>query len=81
MEPGEVSENWKAMCIVPIYEGKGDKMECANYREISILSISGKIFRRALISRVIESKKEHVAEEQGRFRFGRGSGICIDAAS
>ena len=70
-----VPEDWKAACIVPVYKGKDDRRDYANYRGISILSISGKIYGRVLISRVIESTKEQVAEDQGRFRSGRG---CID---
>ena len=40
----------RCMYIVPIYKGKGDRAECANYRGISILSIPRKIYRRVLIS-------------------------------
>ena len=39
MESGVVREDWKAACIVPVYKGKGDRRDCANYRGISILSI------------------------------------------
>ena len=40
-----------------------------------MLSIPGKIFRGVLVSRVIVSTIEQVADEQGGFRSGRG---CID---
>ena len=51
------------------------KEECANYSRISILIKPGKIYERVLlISRVIESTKEQVVEEQGGFRSGKG---CI----
>ena len=33
MESGVVPEDWKAACIVPIYEGKGDRRECSNIEE------------------------------------------------
>ena len=46
MESGVVPEDWKAACIVPLYKGKGDRRDCANYRGISILSIPGKIYGR-----------------------------------
>ena len=39
------------------------------------MNIPEKIYGRVLISRVIESTKEQVAEEQGGFRSGRG---CTD---
>ena len=75
MESGVVPGDWKAACIVPVYKGKGDRRYSANYRGISISSTPRKIYGRVLINRVIESTKEHVAEEQGGFRSGRG---CID---
>ena len=75
MESGVVQEDWKVVCIIPIYKGKGDRRDCANYRAISILSILGKIYGRVLINRRIESTKEQVAEKQEGFRLGRG---CID---
>ena len=62
MESGVVPEDWKAACIVPVYKGKGDRRYCVNYRGISILRIPGKINETVLISRVIESMKEQVAE-------------------
>ena len=58
---GVVPEDWEVACIVPVYKGKGDRRDCANYRGISILSIPGKIYGRVLISRVIKSTKEQVA--------------------
>ena len=38
------SEDWKAVCVVPLYKGKGDRRDCANYREISTFSIPGKLY-------------------------------------
>ena len=75
MESCVVIKDWKAACIVPVYKRKVDRRECANYREISVLIIPEKIYGRVLISRVMESKKEQVPEEQGGFRSSRG---CID---
>ena len=43
MASGVVPEDWKAACIVPVYKGKGDSRDCANYRGINVLSIPGKI--------------------------------------
>ena len=75
MESGVVPEDCKAACIVPIYKGEDDRRECTNYRGISILSISGKIYGKLLITRVMEGTKKQVTEEQGEFRSGKG---CID---
>ena len=30
--------------IVPLYEGKGERTECSNYRSIIFLSVVGKIY-------------------------------------
>ena len=62
MESGVVPNEWKGGCIVPIYKGKGDRREYGNYRGICI---SGKIYGRVLISRVMESTKEQVTEDLG----------------
>ena len=57
MESGVVAEDWKAACIVPVYEGKGRRIGYANYRGVGILNIPGKIYEMVLISRVIERTK------------------------
>ena len=54
MESGVVPGDWKAACIIPIHKRKCDRKECANYRAISILSTTGKIYGKVLINRVIE---------------------------
>ena len=35
---GVVPMDWRGVCIVPLYKGKGDKYECRNSRGISLLS-------------------------------------------
>ena len=40
---GRVLKDWQRGVIVPFCKGKGDKMECKNYRGISLLSIPGKV--------------------------------------
>jgi hypothetical protein len=47
----ELPEKWKESIIVPIYK-KGDKMDCSNYREISLLSTSYKVLLNILLSRL-----------------------------
>ena len=37
--------------IVPLYKGKGERMECSNYRD-SLLNIVGKIFAGIIVDRV-----------------------------
>ena len=61
--------------IVPIYKGKGDRRECANYTGVSILNIPGK-YGRVLINRVIESTKGSggVRNRKYGWWYGGGSG-------
>ena len=49
MESGVVPENWEAECLIPMYNGKGDRRLSTNYRGISMLSIHGKIYGRVFI--------------------------------
>ena len=56
-------------CIVPLYKGKGDPLECRNSRGISLLSVPGKVYGKILIGRVIENSEGQVGEER---RVGLG---------
>ena len=48
---GVVPMDWRGACIVPLYEGKGDKCEGSNSRGISLLSVVGMLFGRGLIKK------------------------------
>ena len=45
-----VPVDWVIACIVPLYKGKGDVHECSNFRDISLLSVVGKVYGRVLIN-------------------------------
>ena len=64
---GRVPKDWQRAVIVPFYKGKGDKMECKNYRGISLLSIPGKVYGRVLIGRVYEMTEGLNGEEHCGF--------------
>ena len=74
MESGAVPEDWSqhVQSRSTKKKKKKDRRECLNYRGISILGILRNIHGRVLISRVMASAKEQVAEEQGGFRSGWG---------
>ncbi len=36
--------DWIKAIIVPIYKGRGRRVECGSYRLISLLSIPGKVY-------------------------------------
>ena len=48
---GSALGDWKNAVIVPIHK-KSSRMECTNYRGISMMSIVGKVFVRVLNDRV-----------------------------
>ena len=50
-------EGWKESVIVPIYK-KGDKMNCTNYRRISLPSNKHKILSNILLSRLTPYAKK-----------------------
>ena len=68
MVPGD----WIKAVIIPIFK-KDSRLDCANYRGISLLSIVGKVFGRILNERVKAITDVKVMDEQGGFRAGRGS--------
>ena len=58
--------------IVPLYKDKGDVYECINTREISLLSVVGKVYGRVLINRIRDRTDGVISEVQCGFRRGRG---------
>ena len=65
-----VPEDWRSAVIVPLYKGKGKRIECKNYRCISLLSVVGKIYARILVDRVRRVNRGLIDDEQGGFRAG-----------
>ena len=63
--------DWKNAVIVPVYK-KGSRLDCTNYREISLMSVVGKVFAQVLNERVKGLTVDKVMDEQGGFRAGRG---------
>ena len=72
---GVVPMDWRGVCIVPLYKGKGDKCECSNSTGISLLSVVGKLCGRVVNKRVRAGTECAITEEQCGFRQGRG---CMD---
>ena len=46
MEVGVAPNDWRKAQIIPIYK-KGSRLECSNYRGISLLSVVGKVCKGA----------------------------------
>ena len=49
LKSGVVPEDWRSAVIIPLYKGKGERTECSKYRDISLLSLAGKIYARIFI--------------------------------
>ena len=69
---GSVPEDWRKALVIPVHK-KGSKMQCTNYRGISLLSIPGKVYARILDYKVRDITEAKVLEEQGAFRKKRSS--------
>ena len=66
--PGE----WGRAIITPIYKKK-DKLDCGNYRGISLLSHAGKVLTTILQRRILKRTEEILSESQAGFRPGRAT--------
>ena len=65
-------EDWSRGLITPVHK-KGDKLDPANYRPITLLSMPGKVFCRMVLTRIQETTDSHLTEEQCGFRSARGT--------
>jgi len=63
----ELPEEWKESFVLPIYK-KGDKTDCSNYRGISLLLATYKIFSNILLSRLTPYVEEITRGHQCGFR-------------
>ena len=67
-----IPEDWGKAIIVPIFKKK-DKLDCANYRGISLLTLPGKVFCSILHNRMKKQTEEMLSESQAGFRSGRST--------
>ena len=74
---GVVPMDWLGACIEPLYKGEGDKCESSNSRGVSLLSVVGKLYGRALIKRVRTRTECEIRKEQRQCGFRQGRG-CMD---
>ncbi|TWW77426.1 hypothetical protein D4764_12G0008160 [Takifugu flavidus] len=58
--------------VVPLFK-KGEQRVCSNYRGITLLSLSGKVYSGVLDRRVRQIVEPQIQEEQCGFRPGRGT--------
>ena len=70
---GDVPQELRNAKIVTLYKNKGDKGDCNNYRGISLLSITGKVFARVILKRLQTIAERVLPESQCGFRAGRST--------
>lgn len=71
-ENEEMPEDWKVGIICPIFK-KGDRLQCSNYRGITLLSVAYKIFATLAQRRLNEYAEKILEEYQCGFRPGRST--------
>ena len=71
-ESEQLPEEWKEGVICPIYK-KGDKLDCENYRAITILNAAYKVFSQILFSRLSPIAEDFVGSYQAGFVLGRST--------
>ena len=70
---GEVPQDMRDANIVTLYENKGDRSDCNNYRGISPVSIVGKLFARIALKRLQVLAERVYPESQCGFRANRST--------
>ncbi|CAF5049100.1 unnamed protein product, partial [Rotaria magnacalcarata] len=72
-ENEQVVKEWSSATLIRLYKNKGDKKLCDNYRGISLLSVTGKIFSRIILNRIQNSVDERLLEIQSGFRSNKST--------
>jgi hypothetical protein len=68
-----VPQAFKDAKISTLYKNKGERGDCNNYRGISLLSVTGKLLARILLSRLLAIAEDVYPESQCGFRSGRST--------
>ena len=71
---GKVPQQWKD-AVITVFQKKGDKTECGNYRGISLVSLAGKVLLKVVARRLSAycEAKGLLPEEQSGFRPDRST--------
>jgi len=69
-----VPVDWRRGIIIPLTK-KDDLTDCNNWRGITLLSVTGKVFEKVLLNRIHNIVDQLLRQQQAGFRPGRS---CID---
>ena len=71
LKTGQFPSEWKKANVVPVFK-KGDKQLVKNYRPISLLPNTGKIFERLLYNQMFEFfiRNDLISQNQSGFKPG-----------
>ena len=73
LEEQRVPDDWKKAVIVPLFKNKGSRLDCGNYRGISLIPVPSKVFMRVLLNRIKPAIEERLREQQAGFRGVRST--------
>lgn len=69
-----IPRDWKDDNIITIYKRKGDKADCCNSKDISLLSTAGKVLARIMLHQLATHMTENILpESQCDFRRDRST--------
>ena len=74
VKTGKFPDKWKIATIVPIFKG-GNKEDVSNYRPVSLLPITGKIFEKIIHYQIVNFLNENniLSEKQNGFRKNKST--------
>ena len=75
-EKEEIPSDWKTGLIVKLPK-KGDLSMCNNWRGITLLSVTSKVFSRVILDRISAAIDPLMRKERAGFRKGRSCGDHI----
>ena len=70
-----IPDDWKYSTLVPIFKGRGDSLDCGNYRGLKLTDHALKVYERVLERRIRE--QVHINEMQFGFMPGKGTTDAI----
>jgi hypothetical protein len=71
-EKEQLPSQWNEGIICPLYK-KGDRLDCTNYRLITLLNVAYKIFAIILNQRLVDIEETELGDYQSGFRTNRST--------